>query len=129
MHRNKHKSFLNVLLFLFFFFVFIYDIYTHTLYQSRASVTLSHFSYQLAFVFFVCIGQYNDDSQTARRIQQQQHQNGIESDEENDSSAMFQANYQYTPLKEYAAMRNGRTSDDNNMNGYQRKYIKFLFFF
>ena len=30
---------------------------------------------------------------------------------------MFQADYQYTPLKEYAAMRNSET----NINGYQSK--------
>ena len=82
-------------------------------------------SYQLAFVvfFFVCIGQYNDDSRTTRRIQQQQ-QNGIDSDEEideNDRSAMFQANYQYTPLKDYAAMRTNRTNSDKKTNSYPSK--------
>jgi hypothetical protein len=41
---------------------------------------------------------------------------------------MFQANYQYTPLKEYAAMRSNRTTNDtNNINGYLRKYLKFHF--
>jgi hypothetical protein len=78
------------------------------------------FSYQLAFVFFVCIGQYNDDSRTPQRIQQQQS-NGIESDDENDRSNMFQADYEYTPLKEYAALRSSRTTSDNNSNNYQSK--------
>jgi hypothetical protein len=83
---------------------------------------MSHFSYQLAFVFFVCIGQYDNDSRTTRQIQQQQ-QNGIETDDENenDRTTMFQANYQYTPLKEYAAMRGSRTTNDNNSNDYQSK--------
>jgi len=80
---------------------------------------MSHVSYQLAFVFFVCIGQYNDDSRTTRRIQQQQ--NGIESDEEHDRTTMFQADYEYTPLKEYAATRNNRTINDNITNNYQSK--------
>jgi len=107
-------------------------IYTHTLYQSHASVTMSHFSYQLAFVFFfVCIGQYNDDGRATQRIQQQQQQqNGIESDDEdddNDRSTMFQADYEYTPLKEYAAMRNNRTTNDNNTNSYPSKC--FIYFF
>ncbi|CAF3351635.1 unnamed protein product [Rotaria sp. Silwood1] len=63
-------------------------------------------------------GQYNDGSRTTRRIQQQK-QNGIESDNENDTSEMFQANYQYTPLKEYAAMRSSQTTNDKNTNGYR----------
>ena len=54
----------------------------------------------------VCIGQSTDDSYTTRQAQQQSsHSNGINSDDERESSNMFQANYQYTPLKEYAAMR------------------------
>jgi hypothetical protein len=40
---------------------------------------------------------------------------------------MFQANYQYTPLKEYAAMKNIRTTNETNTNGYQSKEIsKYL---
>jgi hypothetical protein len=66
------------------------------------------------------IGQFNDDSTTIRRIQQQQHRN-IHTDDENISIGGFQANYQYTPLKEYAAMKNGRTPNDINTNGYQSK--------
>jgi hypothetical protein len=77
---------------------------------------------------FVCIGQYNDDSRATQRIQQQQQQNGIESDDEDDDrSTMFQADYEYTPLKEYAAMRNNRTTNDNNTNSYQSKCFTFFF--
>jgi hypothetical protein len=62
-------------------------------------------------------GQYTDDTKTTHRIQQQQQQQtGIESDDENTTTGMFQANYHYTPLKEYAAARN-----DTNTNGYQSK--------
>ena len=35
---------------------------------------------------------------------------------------MFQANYEYTPLKDYAAMKGGRTTHDINTNAYQSKY-------
>ncbi|CAF4372358.1 unnamed protein product, partial [Rotaria sp. Silwood2] len=69
-------------------------------------------------------GQYNDGSRTTRRIQQQK-QNEIESDNENDTSAMFQANYQYTPLKEYAAMRSSQTTNDKKTNGYQKNAIEW----
>ncbi|CAF1400078.1 unnamed protein product [Adineta steineri] len=62
-------------------------------------------------------GQDKSDSRTSQRIQQQH--NDIGSDEENDSSAMFQANYQYTPLKEYAAMRNNRLTSDHTVLNYQ----------
>jgi hypothetical protein len=83
---------------------------------------MSHFFLSVSICFFfVCIGQYNDDSRTPPRIQQEQQSNGIESDDENDRSNMFQANYQYTPLKEYAALRNSRTTNDNNSNNYQSK--------
>jgi hypothetical protein len=103
--------------------------YIHILfYQSRASVNVSHFSYQLAFFFFfVCIGQYNDDNRTTQQIYQQQYE--IEGDDENGTSAMFQANYQYTPLKEYAAVaRDGHTVNDNTTYGYQSKQTKLFFF-
>ncbi|UJR25803.1 hypothetical protein I4U23_007153 [Adineta vaga] len=63
-------------------------------------------------------GQDQDDRRTPQRIQQQQHQNGIESDDEHDSSAMFQANYQYTSLKDYAAMKTVRARSENNINEY-----------
>ncbi len=61
------------------------------------------------------IGQYTDDSKINHRIQQ-------ESDDENLTTGMFQANYQYTPLKEYAAMKNNRIiNDTTTTNGYQSK--------
>ncbi|CAF3962305.1 unnamed protein product [Adineta steineri] len=64
-------------------------------------------------------GQFTDDGKTIRRIQQQQQQN-LHNDDENTSIGMIQANYQYTPLKEYAAMRNGgRTINDINTTSYQ----------
>ncbi|CAF0815084.1 unnamed protein product [Rotaria sordida] len=63
-------------------------------------------------------GQYSDGSRTTQRIQQQTY-NGIESDNENDTTAMFQANYQYTPLKEYAALRGSQTTNDKYTNGCQ----------
>ncbi len=78
-----------------------------------------YFSYQLAFVFFVCIGQDKNDNRIPQRTQQQQ--NLIESDDDNETSTMFQANYQYTPLKEYAATKSNRTTTDNNLNGHQSK--------
>jgi hypothetical protein len=62
-------------------------------------------------------GQYTDDN-IIRRIEQQ---NGIETDDGNITTEMFQANYQYTPLKEYAAMKNDRTTTDTNTNGYRSK--------
>lgn len=65
-------------------------------------------SYHLPFRF-VCIGHYSDDNRFIRRIEQE---NGIESDDENQRRTMFQANYQYTPLKDYAATRNHRTNND-----------------
>lgn len=63
------------------------------------------------------IGQYTDDTKINRRI-------ALESDDENTTSGMFQANYQYTPLKEYAAMKT-----DSNTNGYKGKFIKISCFF
>ena len=69
---------------------------------------------------FIYTGQFTDDNKTIRRIQQQQ-QRSIHTDDENISIGMFQANYQYTPLKEYAAMRNGRTMNDTSTNSYQSK--------
>lgn len=41
---------------------------------------------------------------------------------------MFQANYQYTPLKEYAAMKSNQTTNNNSTNGtFQSKYIFKIF--
>ncbi|CAF4150845.1 unnamed protein product, partial [Rotaria magnacalcarata] len=84
---------------------------------------MSHFSYQLAFVFFfffVCIDQYNDGSTTAPQQTQQQQQNEIEGDNDNDKAVMFQANYQYTPLKDFALQQSSQaTNDRNNANAYR----------
>jgi hypothetical protein len=63
-------------------------------------------------------GLYTDDPKITYRSYPQQ--NGAESDEENAVSETFQANYQYTPLKEYAATNNGRPMND--ISAYQSKY-------
>lgn len=87
-------------------------------------------SYQLPFAFFffsfVCIGQYSDDNRIIRRIEQE---NGIESDEETERRTMFQANYQYTPLKDYAAMRNQRLNNDIPINSQPSKSMICVFLF
>lgn len=89
---------------------------------------------------FVCIGQYSDDSHRSRRtphLQQHEHHlyhqphphhhhsssNGLASDDDdNESSTMFQANYEYTPLKDYAATKNGvRVTSETSSNGFQSK--------
>jgi hypothetical protein len=77
------------------------------------------YSFLLSFsnCLYIYIGQYTDDN-IIRRIEQQ---NGIETDDGNITTEMFQANYQYTPLKEYAAMKNDRTTTDTNTNGYRSK--------
>ncbi|CAF1327740.1 unnamed protein product [Adineta ricciae] len=61
-------------------------------------------------------GHFTDDSKSIQRIQPQRN---LHLDNENTSLGMFQANYQYTPLKEYAAMKNGRSSNNANNNSYQ----------
>jgi hypothetical protein len=78
----------------------------------------------------VCTGQYIDDKPTSQFISKQHHPNDIDSDNESESSAMFQADYQYTPLTEYAAMRNGlRIIDESKTNGYQSKSIARISYF
>ncbi|CAF3790591.1 unnamed protein product [Rotaria sp. Silwood1] len=62
-------------------------------------------------------GQYIDGSKTNRHYQEQQHRIG--SDDDNMTKEMFQAHYQYTPLKEYAALRNDPTTIDTNTYAYQ----------
>jgi hypothetical protein len=66
----------------------------------------------------VYIGQYTDDTKTIRQMQQQ---TGLESDDENTTTGIFQAKYQYTPLTEYAATKN-----DTNTNDYQSKFSFFM---
>ena len=80
-------------------------------YQSRVFVFQCFIvlSVTICLFIFVCIGHYSDDNRIIRRIEQE---NGIESDEDNQRRTMFQANYQYTPLKDYAATRNHRTNND-----------------
>ena len=51
------------------------------------------------------IGHVTDESKTTRRMQPQ-------TAEENTTAEIFQANYQYTPLKEYAAMKSTQSSND-----------------
>lgn len=68
--------------------------------------------------FYIRLGHFTDDSKSIQRIQQQRN---LHADNENTSLGMFQANYQYTPLKEYPAMKNGRLPNDVNVNGYQSK--------
>lgn len=81
----------------------------------RLLLLFSFISQQFSLVLY--IGQYTDDPKTIRRI-------AVESDDENTKSGMFQANYQYTPLKEYAAMKS-----DTNTNGYKSNLKSFHFFF
>ena len=73
------------------------------------NVALSY-QFTICLFSFVCIGQYSDENRILRRIEQE---NGIESDEETERRTMFQANYQYTPLKDYAAMKNQRTNNSH----------------
>ncbi|CAF4328596.1 unnamed protein product [Rotaria sp. Silwood2] len=61
--------------------------------------------------------QYTDGSKTNRQYQEQQ--NRIGSGDENTTTEMFQANYQYTPLKEYAALKSDPTTTDTNTYVYQ----------
>lgn len=115
------------------------DICTKILYQLRASVAESHFSsflfsilsVRIRLYIIVCTGQSAEDNHIHRRNQQQSsHSNGLDSDEEHQSSTMFQANYQYTPLKEYAATRTGTTTTTNTngiietsiSNGYRSNH-------
>ncbi|CAM4758763.1 unnamed protein product [Rotaria magnacalcarata] len=64
--------------------------------------------------------QYNDGSTTAPQQTQQQQQNEIEGDNDNDKAVMFQANYQYTPLKDFALQQSSQaTNDRNNANAYR----------
>jgi hypothetical protein len=113
-HMNKYKSFLTVL----FPFSSPSLAYVDIVFINLVLLLLC-LSYHSVFVFCVYTGQSTDDNKTTRRHQQQH--NGIESEDENATAGMFQANYQYTPLKEYAAMRSGRTTNDNTTNGYRSK--------
>lgn len=63
------------------------------------------------FSFPICLGQYSDETKTHRRS------DAFETDDENTTTGTFQANYQYTPLKEYAATKNDLTTS----NGYRSK--------
>jgi len=51
-----------------------------------------------------------------KTTRQMEQQIGLENDGENTTTGIFQAKYQYTPLKEYAA-----TKTDTNTNDYQSK--------
>ncbi|CAF1582084.1 unnamed protein product [Rotaria magnacalcarata] len=62
-------------------------------------------------------GQYTDDSKTNYQYQEQKNRIGI--DDENTTTEMFQATYQYTPLKEYAGLRSDPTTIDTNAYVYQ----------
>ena len=139
---NKHKSFSNVLPFLFSstpFAAFVHRLFINLVLLLQC--LLSPFSFLLLSdsicLRFVCIGQYNDDSLRSRRFthqkqqpqqQQQQHEHrapshGVGSDEDdNESSSLFRTKYEYTPLKDYAAMKNGvRVTSETSSNGLQSK--------
>ncbi|CAF0856317.1 unnamed protein product [Adineta ricciae] len=53
---------------------------------------------------------------TPQRTQERYH-NGLDSDDEHETSAMFEANYIYTPLKDFAATRSNRTTSENDIKG------------
>jgi hypothetical protein len=108
-------------MFSFLFILFSSTTYIHILFITLGLLLLCLIPliYHSPIVFIhIYIGQYTDDTKTIRRIQQQ---TGLEGDDENITKGMFQANYQYTPLKEYAAMKNTRTTNDTNPNSYQSK--------
>ena len=117
---NKYKSFLNVL----------FPVQSHSIFSFSSPLPI-HFIITLLLLFrfihllslyylsfYICLGHFTDDSKSILRIQQQRN---LHSDNENTSLGMFQANYQYTPLKEYAAMKNGRSPNGVNNSGYQSK--------
>lgn len=68
-------------------------------------------------------GQYTDDSKTYYQYPEQQDR--TRADDEPITSEMFQATYQYTPLKEYAALRNDPTTNDTNTYAYQSTDISY----
>ncbi|CAF1064455.1 unnamed protein product [Adineta ricciae] len=59
-------------------------------------------------------GQDRNGRRTPQRTQERYH-NGLDSDGEHETSAMFEANYIYTPLKDFAATRSNRTASENNI--------------
>ena len=69
-------------------------------------------------------GLYDDDGKIVQRARQRQSPLN-RSDDDEDASGMFQANYQYTPLKDYAAVRSRATSNDSVPNGYRSNDSKF----
>jgi hypothetical protein len=75
---------------------------------------LSSFSYRFTFVVSLCVGHRRNGSATPPR-KRQQH-NGVRNTTDNDTSGMFQVDYEYTPLKDYAAMQNGRSTNANSVN-------------
>ena len=71
-------------------------------------------------------GLYDDDGKIVQRGRQQQSPlNRFDDDAAEDTSGMFQADYQYTPLKDYAAVRSRATSNDPVSNGYRSNDSKF----
>ena len=93
----------------------------------------SHLAYHSAFVFSFSLSlsantdPSHDDNQTIPRARQSL--TGIDSDERKtptSTAGMFQANYHYTPLKEYAATRSTRPINETptTSNGYQRKFTQ-----
>jgi hypothetical protein len=70
-------------------------------------------------------GLYDDDGKIVQRARQRQSPLNRSDDDDEDASGMFQANYQYTPLKDYAAVRSRATSNDSIPNGYRGNDSKF----
>lgn len=84
-----------------------------------AAVSVSFFSYPFVSVVLFCIGQHGSETRTSlRRPAHQTKQNDTDRENDNGSSTMFQANYQYTPLKEYAAMKKDQPASDAAINGH-----------
>lgn len=88
-------------------------------------------SYQSTFLFsetFSLIGQYTDDNRYSKQNQENTPDQNLEIDDDEDTqetSTMFQANYQYTPLKDYAASnQNGRTNTETPVVDHESKTPK-----
>ena len=83
--------------------------------QFHVSIKASYFSYHFTFVAVsICLGQDRNGRRTPQRTQER-YRNGLDSDDEHETSPMFEANYIYTPLKDFAATRSNRTTSENNI--------------
>ena len=118
---NKYKSFSKVHL-PFYSLVFLLSLQLTFIYSLSflyfCYFFLTHFLSFSSFLF-IYAGRYTNDSKKIHQIQEQPTHRG--SDEETTTTVMLETNYQYTPLKEYAAMRNDPTTINTTTttNSYQ----------